>query len=414
MKQFITILGFELKNFYKNKVFVGTTVFLCAAICILMFFPRIGATFKSDYVPEDDEKSVILVKADDPGYADAIVEALSAVFPDNFVKATADPIDAVKQAVRSGGAQCAFVFDGQTKFTYYVENLSLYDQNETLAKEAALNVYRTSAIAEAGVPAGRAAEIFGAQIESSSENLGVDQTQNFFYTYIMIFALYMVIILYGQMIATNVASEKSSRAMELLITSTKPTSMMFGKVLSSMLAGSTQLLCVFGSAVIFYKINSAYWEDKPIIGSIFAIPGYLLAFMLLFFVLGFAIYAFMYGAVGSTVSKLEDINTAVMPVTMMFIISFFVVFYSMMYGDMNSPVITICSFIPFTSPMAMFTRIALSDVPAWQIILSVGILAASAVAIGVISAKVYRLGVLLYGTRPKIGSVLKTVFRRTD
>lgn len=412
MKQFRTILGFELKNFYKNKVFVGTTLFLCAAICVVMFIPRIGAAIGGADGQTGVDKTVMLVKADDGDYAESIAGALAQIFPDSDVRTSADDAETIKDSVRSGAAQCAFVFESPTKFTYYVENLSLYDQNERIAAEAVQNVYRMSATAQAGVSAEKVGEIFSAVIESTSENLGVDQTQNFYYTYIMIFALYMVIILYGQMIATNVATEKSSRAMELLITSTNPTSMMFGKVIASMLAGFTQLLCVFGSAVLFYKINASFWEDKPVIGSIFAIPGYLLGYMLLFFVLGFAIYAFMYGAVGSTVSKLEDINTAVMPVTLMFIISFFVVFYSMMNGDMESPVIVACSFIPFTSPMAMFTRIALSDVPTWQIALSVGILALSAVGIGVIAAKVYRLGVLLYGNRPRIGSIIKTALRK--
>jgi ABC-type Na+ efflux pump permease subunit len=71
------------------------------------------------------------------------------------------------------------------------------------------------------------------------------------------------------MVATNVASEKDSRAMELLITSAKPTSMMFGKVLASCLAGLTQIVCIFGSAFLFYQINQNSWGDNPIIASLF-------------------------------------------------------------------------------------------------------------------------------------------------
>lgn len=223
--------------------------------------------------------------------------------------------------------------------------------------------------------------------------------------------MYMVILLYGQMVATNVASEKSSRAMELLVTGAKPTAMMFGKVIASCLAGLIQLVCVFGSAFLFYNLNKSYWSDNMIIDSIFGIPLDLLLFMLLFFVLGFFIYAFMYGAVGSTVSKLEDINTAVMPITMLFIIAFIVVMVSMSSGNVDTPIMVICSFVPFTSPMAMFTRIAMSTVPAYEIIISVSVLIGSVVGVGVLSAKIYRVGVLLYGTSPKIGSVLKAVFK---
>ena len=235
--------------------------------------------------------------------------------------------------------------------------------------------------------------------------------QNFFYTYIMIFALYMVILLYGQMVATNVATEKSSRAMEVLVTSAKPASMMFGKVLASCIAGLVQLVAIFGSALVFYNINKAAWGDNTIIQSIFNIPVDLFVYMLIFFVLGFLIYAFLYGAIGSTASKLEDINTSVMPITFLFIIAFFVVMFSMTSGSIDNTMMKVCSYIPFTSPMAMFTRICMSTVAWYEIAISIAILIGSTVAVGFISAKIYRVGVLLYGTTPKIGSIMKAVWK---
>ena len=249
------------------------------------------------------------------------------------------------------------------------------------------------------------------QIESKVESLGKNQMQNFFYTYIMIFALYMVILLYGQMVASNVATEKSSRAMELLVTSADPVSMMFGKVIASCLAGLVQLIVIFGSSLLCFHANRAYWGEDGMMASFFNIPLDLVGYMLLFFVLGFFIYAFLYGAVGSTVSKLEDINTAVMPITMLFIAGFFVVIFSMASGSVDTTLVKVCSFIPFTAPMAMFTRIAMSTVPAWEIALSVLILAGSVVGVGVLAAKIYRIGVLLYGTRPKPGAILKALRR---
>lgn len=227
----------------------------------------------------------------------------------------------------------------------------------------------------------------------------------------MIFALYMVILLYGQMVATNVATEKSSRAMEVLITSAKPTAMMFGKVLASCLAGLIQLICVFGSALLFFNLNKSLWEENIIINSIFNMPLDLFIYMILFFILGFLIYAFMFGAIGSTASKLEDINTSVMPLTLLFVAGFLVVMLSMTSGTVDSLLMKICSFIPFTSPMAMFTRIAMSTVPFIEILISIIILIASVFGIGVLSAKIYRVGVLLYGTTPKIGSILKSIWK---
>ena len=115
------------------------------------------------------------------------------------------------------------------------------------------------------------------------------------------------------------------------------------------------------------------------------------------------------GDIGSTASKLEDINTSVMPITLLFVIGFMVVVFSMSAGDVDNSLMKICSFVPFTSPMAMFTRIAMSTVPWYEIAISVVILIASVIAVGVISAKIYRIGVLLYGTPPKLGAIIKAI-----
>jgi ABC-2 type transport system permease protein len=213
------------------------------------------------------------------------------------------------------------------------------------------------------------------------------------------------------MIASNVATEKSSRAMELLITSAKPTSLMFGKILSSCIMGFSQLLLVFGTALVLFNVNREQFSN-PIIASVFDMPPELFGFMLVFFVLGFLVYAFLYGAVGSTVSKLEDINTSVMPITFLFIIAFMVSMMSMTNGDTNSTLMKVCSYIPFTSPMVMFTRICMSTVAWYEIAASIAILVVSAVGIGFASAKIYRVGVLLYGTPQKLPAIIKMVFTK--
>ena len=178
---------------------------------------------------------------------------------------------------------------------------------------------------------------------------------------------------------------------------------------SSCITGLIQLVAVFGSALLCFNLNKEYWAENPIVSSIFDTPIDLFLYMLVFFILGFFIYAFMYGAIGSTASKLEDINTAVMPITMVFIIAFLVVIFSMSSGNVDTVLMKVCSFIPFTSPMAMFTRLAMSTVPVYEIILSIAILIGSAIGVGVIAAKIYRVGVLLYGTTPKPSSIIKAI-----
>lgn len=408
MKQFWTILNFEFKNYFKNKVFVGVTLFLVILIAGVMCFPRISESFQNEEAPAPEGEKAVMLIAADADTAPVIQAAFAAAFPDYEIRVSENGIS---EQIRSGEAKCAFVFDSLREYTYYVNNLSMYDQNAYIADEVLQGLYRMNAMVESGLSPEEAAGIMTAQITHKTENLGKDQMNNFFYTYIMIMALYMVILMYGQMVSTNVATEKSSRAMEVLITSAKPTSMMFGKVIASCMAGLIQLVAVFGSAYLFYNMNKGYWEGNEIVASIFNMPLDLLLYMLLFFVLGFFIYAFLYGAVGSTVSKLEDINTAVMPITLLFIIAFIVVMTSMGSGNIDNALMVVCSYIPFTSPMAMFTRLAMSTVAWYEIAISVGILIGSVVVVGILAAKIYRVGVLLYGNKPKLSSILKSIWK---
>ncbi len=435
MKQFGKILKFELYGYLKNKIFVGVTLFLVVAIAVVMFIPNITALFQSDNeitvppsdneitapptndesddeidVPIDTDAPVMLIYSEDNALSELIQTYFANAFWDYNVTIAKDSVEEIKNQILSGEIECAFVLDSASSYTYYVNNLSMWDSNTAIADSILQEVYRVNAMMQSGLTAEQAGNILSVVIESNTMTLGKDQMENYFYTYIMIFALYMVIMLYGQMVATNVATEKSSRAMELLITSANPTSMMFGKVLASCIAGFAQLVLVFGTSLLFYNINKEQLSN-PIVASIFDMPIELFAYLLVFFVLGFLIYAFLYGAIGSTASKLEDINTSVLPITFLFIIAFFVVMFSMIGGEVDSVLMKVCSYIPFTSPMAMFTRLCMSTVAWYEVVISIVILAGSVVGIGVISAKIYRVGVLLYGTTPKIGSILKAVWK---
>lgn len=418
MKQFGTILKFELLGYLKNKVFLGITTVLMVLIAALMFYPRISGAISGDsendsvsqeIILQDEDAPVLAVLSDTPEHTDLFCEAFAQAFPEYKVQAAQSDLSELKKQITSEEVECAFVMDNLTSYTYYVNNLNMYDSNTDIADQTLQNLYRMNALSEEGIPGKKAMEILSLEISHETESLGVDQAQNYFYTYVMIMVLYMAILLYGQMVATNVATEKSSRAMELLITSAKPASMMFGKVIASCLAGVIQLFAVFGSAYLFYNINRSVWGNNPIITSLFDMPLYLLVYMLIFFMLGFFIYAFLYGAIGSTASKVEDINTSVMPLTFLFIAAFFVVVFSMSSGNVDNMVMKVCSYIPFTSPMAMFTRIAMSTVPFYEIMISIVILILSVFGIGVISAKIYRVGVLLYGTTPKFSAIIKAV-----
>ena len=408
MRQFRTILGFELQNYFKNKVFVSVTIIIMLAVAGVMFYPRITSFFTHDNEAGRGDRPIMLVATDSSELPTSTTEAVfRRSFPHYQIKVTTDRVEQVKEQVESGKAKYALVLS-DTSYTYYVNGLVMADSNVATANSAVKDLYQLKMLRRHGLSAEQAGQVMTIQIKPNVQNLGKDQTKNFYSAFIMIYALYVAVMTYGQMVATNVASEKSSRAMELLTTSASPVAMMFGKIIASCLAGLTQLVGIFGSALLFYNLNRASWQGNQMINSIFNIPLDLLLYMILFFLLGFFIYGMMYGAVGSLVSKPEDIGSVAMPIILVFVIGFVVVMSSI--EDPNNAIgMKICSFIPFTSSMAMFARIAMGSVSTGEIALSIAILVVSTVLIGILAAKIYRAGVLMYGTRPKLRTIWRSI-----
>lgn len=408
MKQFMTILKFELLEYFRNKVFIGITAFLVAILALMMFVPDLLSGIISD---DNDEKPVMILSSSQN-------EVLEPVFTSAFPTYTITTMETnslteIQEQIRNKEAECAFVFEDDTisRYTYYVDNLGMYDTNTETADAVLNEILRAQAFEEMGVSASDTQMIMSLSVSHDTENLGQNQITNFLYTYIMIMALYMVIAMYGQMVASHVAAEKDSRVMELLIATSDPTSMMFGKVLASCIAGLFQLAVIFGSALLFYNLNPDAWGDSPILQMLFDIPLHLLVYMLIFFLLGYLIYAFLYGAIGSTVSRIEDLSTALTPLTFIFVAAFMIVVFGISSGDVDSPLMIVASWFPLSSPMAMFTRIGMSTVSTFEIAGSIIVLIISLFLIGKLSAKIYRTGVLLYGKKVKFFSLLRQIIK---
>lgn len=422
MKQFMNIYKFELKSYLKNKIFLGVTIALLVVIMGALSFPRGIELFENDDSIEGniadadmyDEPSIIMVYDETVALedSDATMELFASAFTEYEIIMTDETIESLKESVQDGDCESAIIIHSPTEYTYIVNDVTMYDSTEYIIQELLGQKYQIDTMVNLGLSMEEAGSVLNVNVEGEVITLGKNQMDNFFYTYILIFGLYMVVLLYGQLVATSVATEKSSRAMELLITSAKTDSLMFGKVLGAGTAGLFQVIAVLGSSYVFYSINESYWQDNYLVQSMFDMPLYLLIYTVIFFVLGFAIYSFLYGAIGSLASKVEDINTSSMPVTFLFIISFFITIFSMTSGNIDSTLMKVASFVPFTSPVAMFARIAMGNVPFIEIIISIIILVLTTVGIGILSARIYRLGVLMYGNPPKLGKVIKLVIKR--
>ena len=410
MKQFRTIFQFEFLSYLKNKVFISITIGMIIAMGLLLSIPRIVTLFDSNDKgqPSGTVSSILLVDevATD---TNTTLQLFGEAMPHKHFLLSGQSIEELKQSVSQEEYESAIVITQPNQYTHIVKSISMGDHSTNLIDQVMLEYAQATQMTQAGVSAQVTNEILNTTIISDTINIGKDQTENFLYTYILVFALYMAILLYGQMVSTSVASEKSSRAMELLITSAKPSNLIFGKVMGTGLAGILQFVSIFGSASIFFNLNKSYWVGNMSIDSIFNIPLPILLYAIMFFILGFFLYCFLYGAVGSLASKVEDINTSTLPINLIFIVAFMIVITSMSSGDVDSTLMVVASYIPFTSPMAMFARISMGEVATIEVVISVAILIISTGVIGYISAKIYKIGVLLYGKPPKILEVLKAL-----
>lgn len=413
MKQLRTVFKFELFNFYKNKVFVGITLAFVIIIAGILSFPRVQGIFEKKgedgtIIENNPSEKEIIALQDNSGANPAdTLSFFENSMPNYKFVLTDKNVDQIKESIKDEEFSRAIVIESPLKFKYIAYYIGMNDYTEYTIQELVQEKYKYDEMAKLGIEQSDAATILTAFAESEIITIGKIQMDNFWFTYIIIFALYMAIMMYGQMVATSVATEKSTRAMEMLITSAKPINLIFGKVFGSGLAGLTQMAAILGTSVLFYNLNQEYWSDNFVISGMFNIRLGVVAYSLIFFILGYFLYSFIFGALGSLATRTEDVNVSLTPVTMIFVISFMIVMFSMSSGNIDSMLMKIVSYIPFTSPMAMLARITMGEVTNIGIFTSIGILIVSTIGIGYLSSKIYQMGVLLYGKTIKISELLK-------
>ncbi len=224
----------------------------------------------------------------------------------------------------------------------------------------------------------------------------------------LIVLIFMAIVTYGVWVAMSVAEEKGSRVMELMLNATTPLQMLAGKMLGNGAAGLTQygivLLAVVGGLVAQGPIQRAVVGSGSgtELGGIG--PSVLAAFVVLF-ILGFTLYSLLYAALGSLVSRQEDVQSATSPLMVLIMLGYFMSVFGLQAIDETW--VKVASFVPFFSPYLMLARVATGHVELWEFGLAVLLLV---IAIGValvVAARIYSAGVLLYGQRVSLLQVLK-------
>jgi ABC-2 type transport system permease protein len=225
----------------------------------------------------------------------------------------------------------------------------------------------------------------------------------------LIVLIFMAIITYGTWVAMSVAEEKGSRVMELMLNATTPLQMLAGKVIGNGAAGLTQygivLAAVIGGLVAQGPIRQAVLGGSSSAAGFDGLSLPILGAFAVLFVLGFLLYSLLYAALGSLVSRQEDVQSATSPLMMLIMVGYFMSVFGLQ--SIDEVWVKVLSFVPFFSPYLMLARISVGHVEVWEFALAVALLLAAIAAALVAAARIYSAGVLLYGQRVGLRQVLK-------
>ncbi|MFC7391666.1 ABC transporter permease [Scopulibacillus cellulosilyticus] len=382
----------------KSKPFISTIIISIILIAVMVNLPKITSYFNKNHV----EKVAVI------DHTHQLFRPLNLQIKKVNKDIKLTPFEKgeaqAKKAVKDGKYKGYLILDktseGLPKASYYAMKLS----DETVSdqiKQSLQQIKSMMATEQLGLNSQKLAKI-SAPVDFHKQSLDkgaktekeIDQARVL--VYILVLLIYMMVVGYGSMIAQEIASEKSSRVMELIVSSVSPGIHMISKVVALALLGLTQYVIFFLTGILAIKLSGSDINEylHQNIG-LNHIPFATLIFAVIFFLLGYFLYATMFAVIGSLVNRLEEVGQAIMPVTMLIMIGFFLAIYGCM-GNPESTLVTVTSYIPFFTPMMMFLRVGILSVPFWEWGSGILIMIVSIALLIWIGTRVYKGGVLMY------------------
>lgn len=411
MRDFMIIFKFELRETLKKKSLVIATLvlavlaFLAASIPSFMVFSGNDDTVETPPVADNEIVKMTL----DAAYTFANPQDYAMVSTVLEMDSLYDDEDSLIQAIKAGEENAGFVVESLNSYKYIVVDNSLLNTDQQVFEELLRSIQIAQEFEALDIDYNQVITVMAKVIDSEVVTLGKDSSMGLPIGFIIMLVLYMIILMYGNGVSTSVAREKDSRTMELLITSTNTKDLILGKVLAAGLAGVLQMSVIIGALLIGFALSKPNY------------PPYILAFLqgsmsfdiimvyLLFSVAGYMLYLFIFAALGSLVSKVEDVASATTPITILFVIAYFIASMSMQMPDSIMTVVS--SYIPFVSTFTMPIRYMLTTVSSVELLISMAIMLVTCILFAVLSIMIYRYGSLNYGNKLKISKVIKDLIK---
>ncbi|WP_215192067.1 ABC transporter permease [Exiguobacterium sp. s7] len=375
------LYSFTLRSKLRSKAFLISTILTILFILGFTNIDRLLANFEDTdqaqaiLVTENSELTTLMQSL---GYED--IE--SAAIPESEARAGLDNGDYEIVAFIEGDSARVLSERPEPDFTTVLQTALREIRNAELIETSNIDPAVLAALNE---PVTVEELYLGRGGENSDELFS-----SFAFVYVMLMLLYVSIITYGSMISTEVTTEKSSRVMELIISTTHPVTHMLAKISAIGTLALLQIAIFLGFGYFSARSNEMAQSVIDNAGNVRAV-----VYLLTFFTLGYLLYAAMFAVLGSLVSRVEESQQMTMPVIMLLVAGFLAAMFGL--NNPEAPIVTILSYVPFFTPMLMFLRVMLVDVPVWEVALSIGIMIATIGVILWVGSKFYRGGVLFYG-----------------
>jgi len=406
---------FKVFQFELTSIFNRKSVRVVMAIMALVFFaatciPTIMTLF-TDKTPDNGQNPLVDLQQS------AFYLQTSDISQSELVYFVGDKVAfypseaALKQAVQDGTITSGFVITSPTSFKAIIKNKALISASTEMVRYILTTITTDRNLALAGIDPIKVKEASNVKVNAVDEILGKDAAQSFLISYILLFAVYMLVIMYGQMVSTSVAREKDNRTMEILITSTKPDALIVGKVLANGVAGLCQFLFIMSVALFGYFLNKPNFPAEVNTMLFGSLSWDSIVVFLVFTALGYLMYLFVYASLGSLVSKLEDVGSSVSIITILFVVAYMIGILGL--NDPTSLMLKIASYFPFTAILSMPIRYFLTEVSVLELMASLALMALTTWFLALFSIRIYRFGSLSYGNKMSLGKAVKAILNKS-
>lgn len=410
MRQVFTVFAYTFKEGIRKKAFWVSTGIIMALIVLLCFAPRIITAFEAQEsakknqaageIQKEAGKEGICYFIDETGVFEKNLAAFQAVYPDLlFQVADVSELETLKEDVAENEKHSIFYVEDQEgiPFFHVINTNFMKGINTELMVETGTAVWQSAFL----IGQGLSKETIAASqtpLGYAEEAAGTMSLTGYVLGLVMTFVMFFAVYYYGYGVAMSVASEKTSRVMETLIISAKPSRILIGKCLAMGAVGLLQLVGLLGFGLGCYSILMP--DGFRIHGIEISLSGFgaeTILVLVLYFILGYALYAVLNSVCGAAVSKVEDLNSAMMPVSIIVVIGFYLGYFTSVAGGGSNALSKLALYLPISSPFAVPFKILTGDIATQELLISMGILAAAIVVVAALSARIYSASVMHYG-----------------